>query len=169
MRVMFRKALAGALVAATMVGGSSGAVQARTGPVSTAQQVAGGSPVENVGYYYRRRGFGGAGVAFGAATLGFGLGALAASSSYGYGLRLPGLRLRWLRLRLPRLRIRRLLRRRLRHASRRYAPRYYRPAYGVRRVYYGGYGRGYGGYGRGYGRAVYGRTYYGPGARRLYR
>jgi hypothetical protein len=81
MRVMVRKALASLVVAATVAGGSVGAVQARALPVSAAEQVAGDAPVNEVGW--RRRGVG---VAVGAAALGFGLGAIAASRPYyGYG------------------------------------------------------------------------------------
>ena len=89
MRVIMRKVLAGAVVAATVAGGSFGAVQARTLPVSNAGQVAGATPVEDVGYYRRR----GVGFAVGAAALGFGLGAIAASRpyyGYGYGYGYPG-------------------------------------------------------------------------------
>jgi hypothetical protein len=134
MRVMVRKVLASAVVAATVVGGSFGAVQARTLPVSTANQVAGGAPVEDVGYY-RRRGSG-VGLAVGAAALGFGLGAIAASRPYygyssygGYGYGYPAY---YGDGYYPR----RVL----------YAPRFY----GYRRAFYGpryGYGRGF--YGRG--------------------
>jgi hypothetical protein len=88
MRIMVRKVLAGAVVAATVAGGSFGAVQARTLPVSNAEQVAGATPVEDVGYYRRR----GVGFAVGAAALGFGLGAIAASRpyyGYGYGYGYP--------------------------------------------------------------------------------
>jgi hypothetical protein len=92
MRVMVRKALASLVVAATVAGGSIDAVQARALPVSTAEQVAGDAPVNEVGW--RRRGVG---FAVGAAALGFGLGAIAASRpyyghapAYGYGYAYPG-------------------------------------------------------------------------------
>ena len=141
MRVMVRKVLASAVVAATVVGGSFGAVQARTLPVSTANQVAGGAPVEDVGYY-RRRGSG-VGLAVGAAALGFGLGAIAASRPYygyssygGYGYGYPAYGYGYPAYYGGGYYPRRVL----------YAPRFY----GYRRAFYGpryGYGRGF--YGRG--------------------
>ena len=144
MRVMVRKVLASAVVAATVVGGSFGAVQARTLPVSTANQVAGGAPVEDVGYY-RRRDRVAAATAVLFAALGFGLGAIAASrpyygyrsyGGYGYGYPAYGYGYGYPAYYGGGYYPRRVL----------YAPRFY----GYRRAFYGpryGYGRGF--YGRG--------------------